>query len=296
MYNAILKPTIGEDVIIGKKYRSPIPGREDSTPSFSLKKIKDRLVWKDFGFPDASGNKLVNLVMDIHDPPLTYGEAMEILENGDYPVVSPKSRRTYDYVIKYGAMDLGEINWWDSYNVSPRTTKRFKTFGARKMWCGNKVIYDYEKDPMAFVYLGETKDHWQFYGPKPQHKKKWFHRNGLWIWGWEQLPLVGDTVRFMSGAKDGMCAYEAAGTNPLVGNGETDYTTFRKVLPELKLRFRKQDILMDPDGPGRKSEIRLSKELGLPICPFPYPNDKDDIAALSQKFGLNYLRQGLTYK
>jgi hypothetical protein len=295
IYNAILKPHIGEDLVLGRKYRSPLPERRDSTPSFSVRESKGRLVWQDFGYPDATGNKIENLVMELSPAPLTFKQAKDLIAASDYPQVEVKSQAKYDFTIKYGSLDYTEVRWFDDYNISPRTLKKYKVMGARRMWCGDRLIYDYEYDPMAFVYLGETRDHWQFYGPKPQHKKKWFHRNGSWILGFEQLPLTGKVVRLMSSMKDGLCGYEATGIPPLSGNGEGDFVNFKKIMPELRLRFRKVDALYDPDQAGRKSEARACKELEIDPYPMKYPNDKDDVAAISKKYGLIYLKEALTY-
>jgi hypothetical protein len=295
IYNSILKPFIGEDLIVGKKYRSPCKGRRDSTASFSVKEIKGRLRWKDYGYSEATGDKIENLIIAVSETPIDFWQARDIIEQGNFPPIPFKSKKESEWRIKYGALDYSELSWWLDYNISPSTLKRFKTFGLRYMWRDKKLMYNYEKEPMAFVYLGETKEDWQGYFPRPLHTRPKFHKNGNWLFGWAQLPLTGKIVRFMSGGKDGMCAYEAAGIHPLAGNGETDFVAFKRVLPELKLRFRTLDILMDPDKPGRASERRLAEELKLPVFPFKYINTKDDMADISKKIGIKYLRDNLLY-
>lgn len=293
IYNAILKPYLGEDVIIGKKYRSPILSREDSTPSFCVREHNGRLTWKDFGFPDATGDKIENLLMHIWG--ISFWEAREIIEKSDFPIIPTKAKKESEYTIKYGSLDFSELLWWDQYHISARTLKKYKVYGLRKVWRDKKLTYDSSKQ-MAFVYLGENRDLWQIYAPKKRYSRKWMQRNGTFLLGFEQLPLVGETLLIVSGMKDGLALYEATKIPFISGCGEGDTVNIAKVLPELKLRFRNIFTLLDPDTPGRKATAKFQEVLKIPPHPFLYPNAKDDLADLSKRFGLNYLRQGLTYK
>lgn len=290
-YNAILKPILRDDLVLNKKYSSPLPGRRDSSPSFSVKKINGVLKWKDYGFPDATGDKLVNLVMHLHEPPLSFIEAKEILESRDYPTVAPKSIQVSEYRIKHSPLNYTEIQFWEQYHVTPQTLRKYKVRGLRKMYKDDRLVYS--GSPMAFVYLGETPECYQIYSPKTSRPRKWMQFSQTpFILGLEQTPLTGNALVIVSGMKDGLCLYEATGLPWIAGCGETDTISIKKILPELKLRFRKIYTCLDPDEPGRRATEKF-KEIGIPPYPFKYPNHKDDLADLSKSRGIYFLRQSL---
>lgn len=292
LFNHILRPFFKEDLIIGKKYSSPLKGRRDSSPSFSVNEYKGKLYYKDFGAV-ASGTSPVNLLMDIHD--ISYGEACDLIESADFPAVNPKTQRTKNHNLWWDNLNYSELLWWEQYHITLPTLRKYKVFGARQMISDGEVSYDWRKDSMAFVYLGETKDVWQFYKYKTPASKKRFQRKGSFLLGYEQLPLTGKKLFISSSMKDGLCLREA-GEWFISGAGETDSTNIASVLPELRLRFREIFILLDPDAAGKKAELRLQEKLNLPIFPFPYPNDSDDIADLTKNYGIKWLKNALHMK
>jgi hypothetical protein len=283
LFNHILKPYIGEDLVLGKKYSSPVKGRRDSSPSFSVKEHEGKHYWRDWGYSGKESKSAVGLLQAIHG--ITYWEAKQMIDSAEFPEVKPKSRRATTYRPVWDKLNYSEILWWSEINVRYPTLVRYKVKGAR-MLVGWGVMYNGKE--IAFYYVGEKKSDWMFYSPRPKR----FHKNGSWLLGWEQLPLTGERLIIASGMKDGLCIYEA-GLPFIAPAGEADYQSVKAVLPELRLRFRKIEILLDPDGPGIQASQRMSEELGLPILQFPYPNNRHDIAELSKRRGIRFIREGL---
>jgi hypothetical protein len=290
IYNSILKPFIGEDLIVGKKYSSPLPNRRDSSPSFSVKEIKGTYRWRDFGNSSVSGDKPINLIMELQG--ISYHEALDVLERSDFPPIPIKSKKESEYKIKHAPLNFTELLFWEQYHVQPSTLRKYQVRGLRYMWKDTKVTYNHERDPIAFVYLGETENQYQIYSPKTRRPRKWMQFNESFILGLAQTPLTGNTLIIASGLKDGAVLYEATGIPFISGCGEGDTQNIVKILPELRLRFRSILTLLDPDQAGRRATEKF-KEIGIPPHPFNYPNSSDDLADLGKKRGLQYLKQNI---
>jgi hypothetical protein len=282
LFNHILKPYIGEDLVLGKKYSSPVKGRRDSSPSFSVKEHEGKHYWRDWGYSGKESKNAVGLLQAIHG--ITYWEAKQMIDSAEFPEVKPKSRRSTTYRPVWDKLNYSEILWWSEINVRYPTLVRYKVKGAR-MLVGWGVMYDGKE--IAFYYVGEVKTCWQMYSSKPKR----FHKNGSWILGWEQLPLTGDVLLIVSGMKDGLVTYEC-GFNFIAGSGEGDWESISRLLPELRLRFRRIFTLLDPDKAGREATERY-KEIGVNPLPFTYPNTRHDIAELSKRRGLKWLKSEL---
>lgn len=300
-FSAILEPLIGENLVLDKKYLSPIPrrgGKYEKTPSFKVfegkGEYKDYLYFKDWGLTDQNGSRPVDLVMAIHN--VDRESAIEMLDALDLPEIegikrSQKAVLTIWDGTKFSAKELA---WWAQYHVSEPTLQKYHVRAVHTLRYGhnhilqNGIIKTRQgtfADKIAFSYRGgEDLQDWQFYCPDP----KTFFRRGNFIYGWDQLPYLSDILIIVSGMKDGLVLHEATGLPFLAGSGEGCYKQFEKLLPTLKRRAKKIHTLLDPDPPGRMGTDAFSS-IGIEPLNFKYIDNKKDIAKLSQKFGIEWL-------
>jgi len=292
VFKLILEPILREELIIERKYCSPIPrgGHYETTASFKViegyGKYEGHLFWKDWGLTDQKGNRPEHLLMRLHN--VTLEEAEKMLETLEIPEVTEYKRQAkYKLqVIDREQMNLDELRWWAKFNVGEDLLADYNVRGVDSLFAGSNIIYSNENGLPAFTYRGgDELTEWQFYQPEP----KTFWRYGNFIYGLDQLPYFVDDLIICSGMKDGLCVVEASGIPFIAGSGEGAYKQIEKILPMLKRRAKRLWTLMDPDAPGVMATRAFKEELQIPPFPFKYVDDKMDIAKLSQTMGINWL-------
>lgn len=300
-FNKILQPLIGEQLIIGKKYCSPIPRDKggkihyETSPSFSVYEFKNMLLFKDWGMSTA-GHKPEHLVMALHSVDIDTAKAML---DEELPELKIKRQERYNLEIQEHPLTQEEIKWWSQFNVTERTLRKHNCYGVESLYCerrwGKDYLYRY--DPLFPCFSYRSGDNWQYYQPEIGTRPKKFWRVGTFIGGWDQLPYTGDTVVIVSGAKDGFVFHEATGIPILWGSGEGAYRQFQPKVKELKRRFKNVFTLFDPDPAGQTateifSANRVPKGHPLLIPPigFKYLDLERDIADLSREYGLDFIK------
>lgn len=301
-FKAILEPLFGEPPVLNKKYISPVKrsnGEYEKTPSFKLFEgrgaYKDRLYWRDWGLTNQAGSRPVDLLMALHG--VSREEAQDMLDTLRIPPGSKIPRREGATLELFDRPKLTsrELSWWDRFHVSETTLREYNVYGVDSLYAGGRPLMqngtvklgrNQYRDRIAFSYRGgKDLEDWQFYCPDP----KTFFRKGNFIYGWEQLPYILDTLVIVSGMKDGLCLYEATGLRFIAGSGEGAWHQIKDVLHILKRRAERIVTLFDPDGPGRVASKTFKSELGIDALPFKFVDTKQDIAALSSKFGIEWL-------
>ncbi len=312
MFNAILKPHIGEDLELQKFYSSPLPGRGDSKPSFQVYPgenhesndtkvdFSQMLFWKDWGYGNHIGHRPIDLIRHLSEDEkgnmCSIDEAKKRLKLMDFPSEGIRIKIMQKKEIEHvSSLELSnrEINFWQKRYVQPPLLNRFRVAGTRELYTDGQKSYDHTNSNVMFTYLGPD-DEFQLYRPKP----KWYSRSlgGHFILGYEQLPPRGRVLLLESGMKDGLCSVVATAWSFLATCGENDYKSYLPILPELKKRFDYIGICQDPDPAGVQANLLLQDKLDLPIFDFPYPNDEWDIDDLMVRFGPQRLREGFFYK
>jgi hypothetical protein len=302
-FSAILDPVLREQLVVGKKYISPIKrknGMYEKTPSFRVfegkGEYKGYLYWCDWGLTNQKGSRPLDLIMALHG--VEREEAERMLNELDLPetVEIPKQRRNRLYMIDRQQLNRAELNWWRQYHVSEKTLKKYNVYGVISLYSATGPIFERGvvktkagtfDGRIAFSYRGgKDLNEYQYYCPDP----KSFFREGNFIYGWDQLPYRMDKLLIVSGMKDGLVAYEATGIPFLAGSGEGAYLQFEKLLPVLSKRAKQIWTLMDPDPPGQDATEAFRTHVGIDPLPFRYVDKKQDVADLSKRFGLDWVQ------
>lgn len=309
IYNRLLQPLLGERLEIGRKYCSPIPRVKpggglhfETSGSFSVfesdkyfyeleegeEKPAGMLLWRDWGLSGQKGYRPYALVQHIY-PDKTHEEIVAMLEEGlGEDTTEVRRQRRYRLNAVAGPLRHRHLAWWAQYGVTQKTLEAYEVHGTVELWSDRKhgrwVIDD--GSGVSFLYLGGSlKDEWQYYRPDP----KTFWRKGTFIYGWEQLPYMGETLIIASGMKDGLVVHEATGLPFLAPSGESSWRVFKELTPKLRRRFRFIYTLLDPDGPGIEASAVWERENGVKPLPFRYVDHKRDIAALAKDYGLSFV-------
>lgn len=293
-YKLILEPVLREELLVGKKYCSPIPranNHYESLPSFSVfeggEGYTGYLFWKDWGITEKIGARPVDLLMRLHN--VDKERAKEMLETLEMPeVVEYKRQKKYKLQIEdRPKLNEKEIDWWGRYGVTQDTLEFFDVWGVDRCLAGESVLYSKENNGVAYSYRGGPDlEFAQFYSPDP--KKFW--RIGMFIFGWNQLPYIGDDLIILSGGKDCMACYEGTGIPVLSGSGEGCWKQFQPHMPVLRRRFKRIWSLHDPDHPGIMATRTFKEQLDVPPAGFIYP-DLRDIADLCRDEGVEIIGQ-----
>lgn len=292
-FKFILEPVLREELILDKKYCSPIPrnGHYETTASFKVfegyGECSGVLFWRDWGLTDQKGARPVDLIMRLHN--VDKEKAEEMLDSMDLPEVAEyKRQKKYKLsIVDRPQLTKDELAWWSRIHVGSDLLDEYNVWGVDRLYAGKSLLYTKDRNLVAFSYRGgeELKD-WQFYQPEP----KTFWRFGDFIYGWDQLPYTMDDLIICSGMKDGLCTIEASDTPFIAGSGEGAWRQVKKLLPTLKRRAKRIWTLMDPDNPGIMATRVFKEELGLLPLPFKYVDTKMDIAKLSEVMGIAWLR------
>lgn len=307
-YNFILRPFLQEDLEIGRMYPSPLPDHPDDNPSFQVFKgenfgpstggvdFEQMLFWKDWGYGQHKGHRPIHLLQHLYReiPVHELRRRLRAAEKTEIGAIAPKLRvkspwehqSSFDYTSQELAF------WTRRFHVSASTLRKYDVMGTRKIWKDEKEIYSHDTRPPCFTYMGPG-GMFQLYRPGTRKEPKWIRRSvgHSFLLGYKQLSYRGNILLLMSGMKDGLCMHEVTGWDFLAASGENDYRSYLEILPELQERFDYIGVCMDPDPAGRKASLLLQHELGLPEFPFPYPNDKWDVADCMEKFGPDALRK-----
>lgn len=269
---------------------------EDKTPSLRFKRMHSgKLIYNCFG----CGNKgdIFTFVSNLHKIP--YQEAVKLIvdtfegEKSDIIKYKPKVIETYkdsDTKIHpfFKHFDFEDIVYWNSFNISINTLKKFNVKTCNKVFIfgkTNPVELSYVKNNPIFIYdLGGEK--YKVYRPlNPTKKGKFFsNANEFDIQGMNQLPDKGEKLIVTSSLKDVMVLSEI-GYNAIAPQGE-GINIPENVVDHLYACFNDIFVLYDSDEAGYKYSDKISKRYGFNPIHIPNEYNTKDISDFSKKFGL----------
>lgn len=279
------------DFIIGAMYNSPIPGRNDKTPSFQVYEHRKtgRLCWIDYGLPNQFGSNAYNLVQYLRNIPITdsgYGYAKRIAYNevssgmiGKPTTVLKRlpTKETTPYINSNSSFKEYEIKFWERFGISEQLLKDEGVESVSSMsWFGKKGdvhIKSTETNP-AFVYWwNKNPASWKLYQPFKPKREKFRQENvsGI-IEGWnsmirEYVSGVKFKVLFInSSTKDRLTVKAAYGDttkyNGINPRGEKDRQDLLAKKEDIDNLAERVCILYDADDPGYESSMILQKLTG----------------------------------
>lgn len=273
-------------------YNSPIPGRNDKTPSFCLYVRDNQIKWCDHGLTDQFGNKPENLVQ--------YMEGLELTSKGFYdakrlidknisrqltgkPLKQLRMRPTRDSApyIQDKEYENFELTYWNRFEIS-KSELLFEDIRPLKSlsWSGingEPNVRSTPSDP-AFVYWWDTNPaSWKLYRPLTNKRDKFRQENvhGV-IEGWNSMtksidgPL--DILFILSSTKDRLVVKHAFGDpekiNGINPRGEADFADIMQKAPEIKKLAKRVIIMFDADDPGFTGSKKLADLTGFEFYDF----------------------------
>lgn len=284
----VYKALLGE-ITIGMLYNSPIPGREDDTPSFGLWEDNGYIKWKDFGLADQYGNKPANLIQHLKGYPLTaqgFGRAMRYIRNelsfsmiGEPPTRLKRTNRgeKLAYVKKRSWLDF-ELEYWNRFSIDETfLTEEDVTPLDYLSWDGdNKIIESKLGDPVFLFWWSQNPASWKIYRPLGPRKYKFRQQNikGV-IEGWNSMVRARENApnkRFkilfiVASSKDRFVLKRAFNTpmqyNAINPKAESERRDILLKIDEIRASADRVIIIYDDDPTGMKCAKILAEETGF---------------------------------
>lgn len=309
------------DVVIGDMYTSPIPqhirGNRDDSPSFGLYVKDGDILWKDFGFANPSGNKAINLLMDMRD--LSYHEAVKYANTtirtgtiGTPPAQLKKVSAPEETVPKLQwrtTFTDREALYWEKHGVMTGTLLKEGVYAldhystVRQGWTVRSTRYS-----PAFVYVfGENS--FKIYSPYASKKFKFRQHNiSNVIEGWNtflsEVPASGKykTLIITSSTKDRLCVKTAFQNYPDITSinptSENSYGVLRKNASKINSLVDNVFIMYDADFAGDNASLTLSRYIPqnewTPIMMYGKLDSAKDFAEFSLRHGTIALRNRIS--
>lgn len=253
----IYRYLLGDDVVVGVMYNSPIPGRKDDTPSFGLYEKDGKILWKDFGLAHPPGNQAIHLLMAMKGVGMKQAkeEGEQILKSFIGKPLTRFARKGTaipQLKLRDNFFDF-ELNYWKRFGIFEPQLRYEDVFPLDSLkWITPEDVYEEsstEGNP-AFIY--KINDGWKRYRPLVK-KGKWLSHNlrGGVIEGWNTF-TPGELNLVVSSTKDRMvvknCGYQVI--NPSAES---------LIYPFLNLTLPGRTIIMfDSDQPGYEYSEKLS--------------------------------------
>lgn len=280
----VFKHYLGEDIT--KLFRNPY--REDSRPSCKIYYRRDRYVLHDFGSSEWNGDcfdfvaKVCN--MDIKT---SFVEILNVINDQlslcldfnipnrqvkERPRVSipstPKIHGESDNIIRFeatcnSAFSESELSYWSSYGITKEILKKYNVRSIKQCHISSRdneyTIYSIPDHPMFGYFHSEGKGV-KLYNPK--NKVRFLYageRLRPYVFGFDQLPLTGDTVIITGGEKDTM-TLASHGYAALCFNSETAAVP-EALIDKLSERFSQIVIMYDSDETGKRESEHQEERL-----------------------------------
>lgn len=255
---------------------SPLPGREDSNPSFSTKLYGDRIKWSDFG-AGLIGKSVIDFVMQMENANFKKAiskirlilDGIEKVENSDTPQVKKRKSEHTINVIHTTKFEKFELNYWKERGIGLKQLEESLTFPLRILKVDGKFASTSTPDNPKFVYYlgGHIGDSFKVYSP--------FDKDFKWISN--RLDLVDYETPTQNKYKDLIVL--SSRKDCLVFNNynlEFDTTSslsesnFSGIIRQLDKDFKKYDrifSLFDFDEKGIEFSNKLYQDSNFKIKP-----------------------------
>ena len=250
---------------VGHIYKSPF--RKDRNPSFGIfySKSKNTLLFKDHGTGESGDIiKFVSLYTGI----LSYDDILyNIVEQLNIkPTTKLDPSKAYlpeeSTVIGIVRQNFSQtdINYWNKFNISLQTLKKYKVDSIKYYLCNGIVKGIYKDDNPMYAY--RIFNAFKIYRPLAEKHAKWRTNTSQYdIQGYEQLPKKGDLLVITKSLKDVMVLYEM-GISAIAPSSESSFIP-DTVLNDLLKRFKRVLILFDRDVTGVQQSRKISLKTGL---------------------------------
>ncbi len=252
--------------------------REDSRPSVSIGVWNNKLLYKDFGYPDHTFNCFsyvqqkfncdfyaalriidcdfnLGLANHSNDVKFTMGYLaykQKPLKLVQKQTIIQKRRRRWN---------KDDKNFWSKYLISKEILLTFGVEPITHYWInGNRFTCK----SITYVYRFGNK--FKIYAPYEEENKWASNTNKEIIQGYKQLPVKGDLCIITSSLKDVMCLF-AMGISAIALQSEMQMPK-EETIKELKERFKKVALFYDndfnnPNNPGQTMAKKICAKYRL---------------------------------
>lgn len=282
---------------IGESICSPLPGRQDKTPSFKARKTDDgKIVWRDFYYPPGQQptGDVKNLIMllegvDEHElvkrlmpkmkgTPLTYNSPTPRIISAGIEF----AKYWHEWEKKY---------WEEGLDMNSAFLMKNDTYPCRELIGDDHVIWRSTEKAPTYVHIVDIANNiWQAYRPKnPKGKKHWSWNTERVLFGTKHIKH-NQHVIFTSSNKDRMAVIKT-GYQSVCYGGEAivpDEAFARRTLEKFNGNAY---AYMNNDATGIMV-AELYKKLGFRIIVNPpdQPKDPSDFIMKHQSYSqLHYL-------
>lgn len=305
----VFKYYIKEFDDVGYKFCSEL--RQDSSPTCSIFKVGDTLLYKDFGTGEClncvhyvqkrynleyfEALQVINVDFNLKLGSLDYSNAKPTLDyygvhNASVDVSKIKSRETVIEVqIRKWNKDVDKRFWKDKYSISVADLKRYNIQPLNYIWINGSMI---NVDVCTYgYYLGKEfdRDLWKIYSPYSKSMKWTSNVPKDIIQGDEQLPETGDKLYITSSLKDVIVLYKL-GLSAVAPSSENTAIQVDKI-KEYKSRFKELVLFNDNDEPGIDASKTLSKVYGCEYIHIPTAYKEKDPSDFVKNHGYNEFRR-----
>jgi hypothetical protein len=265
---------LGEPLPIDVKINSPLPYRNDPSPSFVIRvSSDDNLYWKDFGIDQENiGFSAVAFVQEYLgvDRQAALQDILQRKKEGKIPSpLTVKVKRLTKHL--YGQALRGfEVDWW--YNnlwITRQELEFFRIASLKGYYRDDKLIWDSSPGMPAYYYIEANKAY------RPTARKGNKHRgidNRDILEGWNQLPRNADHLIIQTSLKDVVC-FRKMGYLGIAPPSENSLSGLLSKARELNGRFQQVYCMCDNDAAGRAQAIKLRDLCGW--APLFCPSTKD---------------------
>lgn len=280
------------------------PLREDKRPSFGLYSLDgNRIYYTDLSTKDKGGifDLLSNLWGTSYGNTLQriYEDLPKFSTNLNVKAYSPKTVSIHNYSqstdlqCKIREWKSHDIEYWESYGISLEWLKYAEVYPiSHKIVIkdGHRYVFGADKYAYAYVEHKEGKVTLKIYQPFNKNGYKWSSNIDRSVWSlWTKIPERGDNLIIGSSMKDCLNLICNLGIPAICLQGE-GYLPKPHVMEELKSRYKNIIVFYDndytnPNNPGRKDSIELSKQYDLKRVEIPEVYKSKDPSDLFKNYG-----------
>lgn len=153
----------------GQWIQSPLPGRQDDTPSFITNKAGRSIIWKDFGYIGKSGKLelLVQLLEGISDGPELAKRILQRLKSTPVPRPNITRQSAVESGIEYSRYyNKNDVKYWKELGLSPEYLLENDYYVCRQLSMDGRLIWKNTINKPTYVYIDNVeKEIWQAYRP-----------------------------------------------------------------------------------------------------------------------------------
>lgn len=289
-------------------FKKPIlsPFREEKSPSFTFKRVDNKIIFRDWGsglYGDAF--KFVQILYACN-----FNECLYIIDNKmnlgitnteiNMPLVpkiitpTTENSKTTTIQIEEKPWTLGDYKYWKQYEISLQTLKQYDVKSCRYVWLNGNLYAKYSNGYLIYAYkFYDGIVRYKIYKPLANKKDKWLsNTTSKCIEGLNCLNTKGDLLIITKSLKDVMCLrelnYDAISLRSENNNYDDELHNI------MKERFSEIIIFYDNDETGRKNSEKISQEKNIREIFIPDKYNAKDISDFISLYGFDKAKRLIT--